>query len=61
MPNPGMKSPIMNRQQFMQQFMRKPQPTPNMAANMANMIGHGGFNNKPNFPNQVGTIDIQKC
>jgi hypothetical protein len=57
MANPGMKSPMMNRQQFMQQFMRKlpQQPNPSMTTNMVNMMGHGGFNNKPNFPNQVGT------
>lgn len=54
MPNPGMKSPIMNNRQFIQQFMRpQQQPNPNMAANMANMLGAGGFNKQPRFQNQV--------
>lgn len=49
-----MKLPMMDRQQYMPNFMRKPiqQPNPNVA-NMANMIGPPGYNNKPNFPNQV--------
>lgn len=61
MANPGMKPPSINRQQFMQHFMRKPpqQQNPNMTASMANMMGPGGFN-KPNFPNQVGRSTDRK-
>ena len=57
MPNPGMKTPMMNRQHIMQQFIRKPQPNPNLTANI---MGHGGFN-KSNFPNQVGIAVRDDC